>query len=80
MHDGCSGNFTDGREVVNKVRAMGFSTGFLPVPMKLKCKECGADFEMNHFEDNCSSCGMVYGVTPCHASDPDAVQAAGIGY
>jgi hypothetical protein len=35
---------------------------------------------MKTLEDRCSQCGMVYGVTPCHAADPRSVKAAGVGY
>ena len=80
MHDGCNGSFTDGRQVVDKVRAMGFAGSCMPAPLKLPCKGCGHEFLMDHFEERCPDCGMVHGVTPCHAYDPDAVQAAGIGY
>lgn len=80
MHEGCSGSFNDGKEVVDKVRAMGFSEQYMPVPLYIKCKECGETFEMSTFEDICPSCNMVYGVTPCHAFDPENVMAAGINY
>lgn len=80
MHEGCSGSFNSGKEVVDKVRAMGFSQQYMPVPLYIKCTECGETFEMSTFEDNCPSCKMVYGVTPCHAFDPENVMAAGIDY
>ena len=32
MHDGCSGSFNDGIEVVEKLRMMGFSSQPMPVP------------------------------------------------
>ncbi|MDC7223329.1 MAG: hypothetical protein PQJ60_06275 [Spirochaetales bacterium] len=80
MHDGCSGSFENGKQVVDKVRAMGFAGQPMPMPMELKCVECGKDFEMTSFEDKCPSCGMVYGVTPCHAFDPNNVMPAGVDY
>ena len=80
MHEGCTGSFGDGRAVVDKVRAMGFATQFMPVPQKINCGGCGQPFTMEHFEEACPSCGMVHGVTPCHANEAEAVQAAGIGY
>ena len=80
MHDGCSGSFGDGKMVVDKVRAMGFSSQFMPVPLKMTCSACSTGFEMEHFEERCPACGMVFGVTPCHSHDPEAVQAAGVGY
>ena len=79
MHDGCSGTFTNGKQVVDKVRMMGFSEGALPMPLDIECS-CGTTFQMDYFEDKCPNCGMVYGVTPCSSHDPSKVQAAGIDY
>lgn len=80
MHDGCSGSFENGKQIVDKVRQMGFSPQPMPMPMDIPCEECGETFEMVTFEDKCPKCGMVYGVTPCHAFDPSNVKAAGINY
>ncbi len=80
MHGGCSGTFQDGQAVVNKLRMMGFSVGYLPVPFKTKCHVCDEDMDMNTFEYACPECGAVHGVTPCHAHDPTGVQCAGVGY
>ena len=80
MHDGCSGSFEDGKGVVDKVRMMGFSRQYLPVPVTVICSDCGTAFEMKTFETSCSSCGAVHGVTPCHAFDPVNVLNAGVGY
>lgn len=77
MHEGCSGSFQDGKQVVEKLRMMGFSEQYMPVPMPVNCS-CGNSFEMVTFEDRCPHCGMVYGVTPCHAFDPDNIMAAGV--
>lgn len=79
MHEGCSGTFESGIQVVNKLRAMGFSEGNVPVPFTITCEHCGKDFIMETFEQKCE-CGMVYGVTPCHAFSAEHVQAAGINY
>ncbi len=79
MHDGCSGNMTNGRQMVDKVRMMGFSEGMLPMSHTITC-ECGNDFEMETFESKCPHCGMVYGVTPCSSHDPEKVMPAGINY
>ncbi len=76
MHDGCSGKFENGKEVLAKVRMMGFSIGYMPMPMLLDC-ECGEEFQMETFEDKCPKCGMVFAVTPCHAFDPANIMAAG---
>ena len=80
MHDGCAGSFENGKQVVDKVRQMGFSEQPMPMPLEIKCVECEETFEMENFEDKCPKCNMIYGVTPCHAFDPANVQAAGIGY
>ena len=80
MHDGCSGSFDNGKQVVNKVRQMGFSEQPMPMPLEIHCVECDKTFEMENFEDKCPHCNMVYGVTPCHAFDPSNVQAAGVDY
>ena len=80
MHDGCSASFSSGKEVVDKVRQMGFADQFLPVPMSIDCSNCSTTFEMKSFESKCDSCGMVYAVTPCHAFDSENVLAAGINY
>lgn len=80
VHDGCNGSFENGKEVVDKVRQMGFAEQYVPVPLDMKCVECDTDFEMETFEAKCPKCGMIYGVTPCHAFDPANVQAAGVDY
>lgn len=80
MHDGCAGTFESGKEVVDKVRQMGFDVQPMPMPLEIKCVECEDSFEMVNFEDKCPKCNMVYGVTPCHAFDSVNVKAAGIDY
>ncbi|MEC9492907.1 hypothetical protein [Flexistipes sp.] len=79
MHEGCSGSFENGKEVVNKIRMMGFNMQYVPMPFDYKCT-CGEEFMYETFEMNCPACGMTYGVTPCHAFDPANVMAAGRGY
>jgi len=80
MHEGCSGTFKSGKEIVDKVRMMGFAEQCMPMPLIINCIECDREFEMNTFEDKCPHCEMVYGVTPCHAFDPNNVMAAGVDY
>ena len=80
MHDGCSGAFSTGGQVVDKVRAMGFHIQPMPLPMSIQCSNCDTVFEMICFEGKCPECRMVYGVTPCHAFDPANVVPAGIDY
>jgi len=79
MHDGCSGSFQNGQQVVDKVRMMGFSEGALPIPFEINC-DCGKEFTMEFFEDKCPHCDMVYGVTPCGCHDLNQVQKAGTNY
>lgn len=80
MHDGCTGSFDNGKLVVDKIRMMGFNTLPMPIKVTIKCVECGNEFEMIHLESKCPHCHMVYGVTPCSASDPSKIMAAGIDY
>ena len=77
MHDGCSGSFEEGKQVLDKVRAMGFSNQPMPMPLYIKCGDCKEEFEMVTFEDKCPHCGEIHCVTPCHAFDPDNVASAG---
>ncbi|MFA8449931.1 MAG: hypothetical protein ACEPOW_04485 [Bacteroidales bacterium] len=79
-HEGCSGQFDNGKEIVDKLRRMGFNEQFLPMPFDLECEDCGINFLMDTFEKHCPNCDMVYGVTPCHAFDPANVMAAGKAY
>ncbi|NPA44913.1 MAG: hypothetical protein GXO49_05205 [Chlorobi bacterium] len=80
MHDGCSGNFTNGKQMADKVRMMGFSDGAMPMPLQIKCTNCEETFEMTTFEAKCPNCDMVYAVTPCSCFDPSKVMPAGINY
>lgn len=80
MHEGCMGSFENGKQVVDKIRMMGFNNQYMPMPLTIKCSNCGNEFEMETFEAKCPECRMVYGVTPCHAFDPSNIQAAGIDY
>lgn len=80
MHDGCSGQFGSGAQVVDKIRMMGFNIQMMPMPMTITCVNCATEFQMDCFEGQCPHCRMVYGVTPCHAFDPANVMPAGIDY
>jgi len=80
MHDGCTGSFENGKQVVNKLRAMGFSNNPMPMPQLIACEGCENEIEMTTFEFKCPHCGMVYGVTPCHSMDPNSILAAGKDY
>ncbi len=76
-HSGCSGSFTTGSMVVEKLRKMGFSDQSLQTPFEFKCEECNVDVKMDTLEFKCPHCGMRYAVTPCHSHDFSSVQAAG---
>lgn len=80
MHEGCAGSFDNGEQVVSKLRQMGFSGMAMPLPIDLKCRDCEKTFSMLTLESQCPCCGMVYGVTPCHAHDAEVIQPAGINY
>lgn len=80
MHEGCSGTFENGKQVVDKIRMMGFANMPMVMPLHIKCEECGEEFVMKTHEGKCPKCNMVYGVTPCHAYDPKYVMAAGKDY
>ncbi len=79
MHDGCSGSFDNGKQVVDKIRMMGFAGENMPVPLIIECAECGESFVMKTFEGKCS-CGMVFGGEPCSATSADNVKPAGKDY
>lgn len=80
MHDGCAGTFENGKQIVEKVRQMGFSSQQTPMPLTITCVGCEKSFDMETFESKCPSCNMFYGVTPCHAFDSANVMAAGVDY
>ncbi len=80
MHEGCSQHFESGKQVVDKVRAMGFNNNQLPGPLEIECKNCSTVFQMLTIEFKCPKCQMVYAVTPCHATDAANVMPAGIEY
>ncbi len=80
MHDGCSGAFQSGKDIVDKIRMMGFNINPLGAPLDIKCANCANDFKMAHMEAACPHCGMVYGVTPCHSHSAEFVKAAGVNY
>lgn len=80
MHEGCSPEFQSGKQIVDKIRMMGFNINPLGVPLDIKCDNCSSAFKMEQMESSCPSCGMVYGVTPCHSHSAEFVKAAGINY
>jgi hypothetical protein len=80
MHDVCSETLESGKQIVDKIRIMGFNVNPLAAELEIKCKNCDTQFQMTHMESNCPSCKMVYGVTPCHSHSAQFVKAAGINY
>ena len=80
MHDGCSGAYESGKEIVDKIRMMGFNSTPLASSLEIDCNNCHNPFEMEMMESQCPSCGMVYGVTPCHSHSSEFAKAAGVKY
>jgi len=80
MHDGCSGSFVSGKQIVDKIRMMGFNKNFLAAPLTIDCSNCDTVFQMETMESQCPSCKMVFGVTPCHSHSVQHVKAAGVSY
>ena len=80
MHDGCSGAFQSGKQVVDKIRVMGFNTSPMAKILEIDCSNCDTVFKMEYMESKCPSCGMVYGVTPCHSHSAEFVKPAGVEY
>ncbi len=80
MHDGCAGEFENGKQVADKIRMMGFANQQMPMPQDIKCHGCDEPMVMETFASKCEKCGMVHAVTPCHAFDPENIMAAGINY
>ncbi|GAA0176720.1 hypothetical protein SH2C18_00930 [Clostridium sediminicola] len=79
-HEGCSGSFDNGKQVVDKIRTMGFAKQSMPKSLQIECDDCGTEFKMEKFEGKCPECGMIFGVTPCSASSAANVKAAGKDY
>ncbi|MCP4757282.1 MAG: hypothetical protein GY866_40990 [Proteobacteria bacterium] len=80
MHDGCTGNHLNGKQIADKVRMMGYDGMAVSNPFDISCTNCSTSFEMKTMVSTCPQCEMVYAVTPCHANGPENVMAAGIGY
>ncbi len=80
MNNACSDPNQSGREIVDKIRMMGFNTVPVAAPFIMYCSHCNNEFTMDFMESRCPSCKMVYGVTPCQAHDQTSVRPAGIAY
>jgi hypothetical protein len=80
MHEGCSGQFADGKQILEKIRMMGFSGMSVVEPLEISCTGCGSVFEMFTMEAACPNCRMVYAVTPCHSNSAKNVMPAGFEF
>lgn len=80
MHTGCSGSFETGKDLVDKIREMGFNNQALEKPHKITCSNCKEEIIIDKLETKCSKCNMVYGLTPCSSSNPNNIMPAGIDY
>lgn len=80
MHDCCSASFQSGKDIVDKIRMMGFNRSPLGAPLRISCTNCHTTFLMEYMESSCPRCGMVFGVTPCHSHSAEFVKAAGVNY
>lgn len=80
MYNACSDPNQSGREIVDKIRMMGFNTAPVAAPFIMHCSHCNNEFTMDFMESQCPSCKMIFGVTPCQAHDPASVKPAGIDY
>ncbi len=80
MHDGCSGTFESGKQIVDKIRMMGFNNSPLATTLEINCSNCDNVFQMEQMESKCPACNMVYGVTPCHSHSVKFVKPAGVNY
>lgn len=79
MSQGCEGSLGQGQQVIDLVRAKGYSDTKMDSAFEIDC-ECGEKFKMETFEAKCPKCGTVYGVTPCHADNIENVRSAGKDY
>jgi len=79
-----AGPFASGRALVEFVlNAHGGSVAASTLPnggLESRCQGCGATFVLETFVQCCPTCGGVHAVSPPRASDPAAIQFAGIGF
>ena len=75
----CGCTFENGQTLADKVRSKGFADQPMPQPTEITCS-CGSTYQKTKLVDQCPACNMTYAVTPCSASEPEYVVAAGIGY
>lgn len=56
--------FNSNQEILDKVRAKGFSNDKMDFEYKLECS-CGNELVMTTFETKCEQCNGIFVVTPC---------------
>lgn len=77
------GPFATGRALVEFVlNAHGGSvaSSALPGALEHSCQGCGKSFLLETFVQSCPTCGGVHAVSPPRATDPAAIQFAGIDF
>jgi hypothetical protein len=53
MHNGCSGTYESGKEIVDKIRMMGFNATPLASALEIDCSNCRTHFQMEIMEAQC---------------------------
>lgn len=77
------GPFAAGRALVEFVlKAHGGSVALskLPTGLEHDCQGCGNTFMLETFVQSCPACGGVHAVSPPRATDPAAIQFAGLDF
>ena len=77
------GPFASGRALVEFVmNAHGGSVAVsaLPGALEHNCQGCGKHFVLETFVQSCPTCGGVHAVSPPRATDPEAIQFAGVDF
>ncbi|MGL5296673.1 MAG: hypothetical protein ACRDAO_07000 [Culicoidibacterales bacterium] len=80
MGCGCGTSQKGGTAIVDKVRMKGMADELMPTAYELACVQCNESFIMETYVATCPNCEMVYGVTPCSASDVTNIKPAAIRY
>jgi len=52
----------------------------LPGALEHDCQGCGKQFVLETFVQSCPACGGVHAVSPPRATDPAAIQFAGVDF
>ena len=75
----CGCKFENGQAVADKVRMKGAANNPMPQETLVACT-CGETYSKTKLVDQCPNCHMTYAITPCSATDPQYIVAAGINY